>query len=342
MPLKSAPHYCVGVDIADRTFVASILIPKTGETQSHTPFEQTAAGFESFVVWLREHRAQCRSTVIAMETTGVLGEKLCLYVLGRGYRVTVIDAASIARQRPPSRAKTDRNDSLAIAEYLFRFPDKIQLWKPKEPIFQQINALLSTREQLVKQHTALVNHRKSAAKAAELPTDVLAVVDDVIATLKAKIQLLTKSLRATIQQHPAIEQFCALLDGIPSVGLLMAANLALIVPGEGQAPNHRTLSNYLGMCPHEHSSGTSIRKKARSSRLGPPRMRKLLHLAARTLITHQKPFRDYYRYQVDVKNKPKKLVLNNVANRLLRIMCAVLRNQTPYKDNYVSVGPSWS
>ena len=105
--------------------------------------------------------------------------------------------------------------------------------------------------------------------------------------------------------------------------------------------NPRALANYLGICPHERSSGTSLRKRPRSSRLGPPRMRKLLHLAARSLVQHDLPIKQYYLQKLK-DGKPKMLVLNNVENRLLKIMCAVLRTETPYKKNHRSVNPAWS
>ena len=67
-------------------------------------------------------------------------------------------------------------------------------------------------------------------------------------------------------------------------------------------------------------------------------MRRLLYLASMSVRTHQPDFRRYFERKV-AQGKPRKLVLNNIANKLLKIMCAVLRNQTPYIPNYRSVNP---
>jgi len=37
--------------------------------------------------------------------------------------------------------------------------------------------------------------------------------------------------------------------------------------------------------------------------------------------------------------KPKKLVINNVANKLLRILCGMAKNRQPYIESYQSVHP---
>ena len=68
-------------------------------------------------------------------------------------------------------------------------------------------------------------------------------------------------------------------------------------------------------------------------------MRRLLYLAAMSMRTHRPPFQRYFARKV-AQGKPKQLVLNNIANKLLKIMCAVLRNQTPYIPGYRSIHPA--
>ena len=110
MTLTSTPRFCIGVDIADRTFVATVLDSRSRLTNTAPPFEQSPDGFRAFVDWLPQQRAYRRSTVIAMETTGVFGQRLCMHLLTEGYRVSVIDAARIAGERRRSQPKSDRLD----------------------------------------------------------------------------------------------------------------------------------------------------------------------------------------------------------------------------------------
>ncbi len=59
------------------------------------------------------------------------------------------------------RPKTDAIDSTMIAEYAWRYRDKLTLWTPHEAVVEQIKVLLTTREQIVKQQTAFSNSRKA-------------------------------------------------------------------------------------------------------------------------------------------------------------------------------------
>jgi transposase len=67
-------------------------------------------------------------------------------------------------------------------------------------------------------------------------------------------------------------------------------------------------------------------------------MRKLLHLAARSLRTHDAASRHYFLRKV-AEGKPKSLVLNNIANQLLKRLCAMMRDQKPYINAHRSIDP---
>jgi hypothetical protein len=39
------------------------------------------------------------------------------------------------------------------------------------------------------------------------------------------------------------------------------------------------------------------------------------------------------------EGKPKMLVLNNIANKLLRVLCEMIKNRQPYIEDHISVHP---
>lgn len=69
-------------------------------------------------------------------------------------------------------------------------------------------------------------------------------------------------------------------------------------------------------------------------------MRKLLHLAARSVVTHRVEFKEYY-LRKQAEGKPKRLILNNVENKLLKIIWAIIREEKPYSPRYRSVNPKY-
>ena len=68
-------------------------------------------------------------------------------------------------------------------------------------------------------------------------------------------------------------------------------------------------------------------------------LRKLLHLAARSVCEHKPRYRQYYQRK-QAEGKAKKLVLNNVSNKLLRMLCSMIKNKQPYIEGYQSIRPS--
>lgn len=101
---------------------------------------------------------------------------------------------------------------------------------------------------------------------------------------------------------------------------------------------YKSLAAFLGICPNEHSSGTSVFRHATSRHFGPSAIRKLLYLAACSVCNHRQSFRAYLARKTK-QGKPARLVLNNVENKLIRIMCAVLQSKTAFIENYHSVQP---
>jgi hypothetical protein len=54
--------------------------------------------------------------------------------------------------------------------------------------------------------------------------------------------------------------------------------------------------------------------------------------------SHKKQFQQYF-FRTVAEGKHKKLVLNNIQNKLLKSACAVVRSQQLYIANYLSVNP---
>ena len=168
--------------------------------------------------------------------------------------------------------------------------------------------------------------------AEKLLLESIALFNKTIKTIESEIKNLLK------EDDNLYGQFLLLLT-IPGVRLLLAAHVLVMMATLHSTHNPKAASAWLGISPYEKSSGTSVFGRARSRRYGPATMRKLLHLAARSLRTHNPVFEKYFERKV-AEGKSKKLVLNNIANKLVKIICAVLRENKPYIPNYQSINPA--
>jgi len=327
--------YFVGVDIVSATFVACIGTSPWEVLVRPEEFDNHEDGFTSFLSWLKKHNVPVRETVVCMEATGVYGEGLAYFLSATDYAVAVEPPLNIQKKFPSTGNKNDWQDSQNIAEYACRYVDKLSFWQPRNEILEQIKLLLATRQQLTVQSTAqknalhAVNRKKVSSPLAKK------VHQDMIQQITKHIKAIDAEIRNLIDSDPTFKQTVLLLMSIPGIGLTLAAHL-LIMTQHSLDP--RELAAYLGICPYEHKSGTSVCKKSTSRHYGPAAARKLLYLAACSVRTHRKEFRQYF-YRKTAEGKPGKLVLNNIQNKLIKIACAVLRTQKPFIPNYVSVSP---
>lgn len=322
----------VGIDLSSEKLSVAIHQSEAIEIANNE------TGFEELIAWLLQQRIIPSESLICMEATGVYGESLCYYLSHQGYTIAVEPPSHIARVSGNTLHKNDRLDAQKIAEYAHRFQDRLHLWKPHEEIVEQIKALLSTREQLTKQLTAQQNALKAIQRKHYRSKVSESAYETLMSHFKEQIKRMDQTIKDFIQQHPTINNTMKLLLSVPGVGLLFASHMLVHTDGFQKPLNPKQLAAYVGICPYERQSGTSLNKKPRSAGFGQPVLRKLLYLAAMSLKQHRKNFTHYFERKV-AEGKPKHLILNNIANKLLKIMSAVLRTQKPYIENYVSLKP---
>jgi transposase len=332
----STHRYFIGMDVASEQFHAAIGTAPWQLVVKATEFPNTPAGFEQFRTWLAAHGCTPADTVLCMEATGVYGEALAYFLASHAFRVAVEPPLRVKRAFKPNGPKTDAVDSQQIAEYACRYADQLAYWQPRPELLEQLNVLLTTREQLVKQRTAHKNSLHALTRKVVRTPVAEGAHQHLVAALSAQIKTVEQEIQRLFKQEPPFDAVLALLLTIPGVGLLLAAQfLVLTQCGVAQRPANQ-LAAHTGIAPLAHQSGKSVRGRTTSRHFGPAPMRKLLHLGARSVCTHNAQFRTYYERKV-AEGKPKRLVLNNVANKLLKVMCAVMESQTPYDPNYSPV-----
>lgn len=328
----------VGIDPAAESFAASYFLKPGHFKTAPGPFANSEAGLEDLHTWLRSEGVELRHVHFCIENTGVYSEVLTYQLHQGGQKLSLLDPRTVWKAFGDGQPKNDPLDSRRIAEYGFRYADRLRLWEPQEVIVEQISVILSTREQLVRQKTATQNARSALRRKAIQTPAANDALEATRAHLKAQIDALTEELKRLIQSQPTLMQGAAILMSAPGVSWLLSAHLLVITRGFSETPSYRTLAQYFGISPNAHTSGTSVRKRDQSRRYGPAAVRKLLHLAARSLRTHNPGYQKYF-LEKTAAGKPKTLVLNNIANKLLRQLCAMLRTGKPYNPTHQSIDP---
>ena len=333
------PRCFIGIDPALETFAASIFQGPDEPGLAPAEFANDLDGFEAFLDWLQGHQVTSDDSMVCVEATGVYAEALCYYLYEQGFQVAVEGPQRVKRAFKTSANKNDPTDSRQIAQYAFRFFDELRLWHPKEAVIEQIRTLLVAREQFVSQLSANRNlHQSLCKKVVQTPAATVAL-DAMIAQLKQQIKAIEEEIKRLIRSDPTLSDLLTLLLSIPSVGLLLSAHLLVVTDGFRPEVTARQLAAYIGICPYQHKSGTSVKKPSKSRGYGPPVLRKLMYLGAMNLKRCSPRYRAYYERKV-AEGKSGRLILNNLSNKLLRVICAVVREGRPYRERYRSVHPN--
>lgn len=330
--------YFVGIDIAAADFVASIYQTPEQPITTKEGFANTFDGFIIFSSWLESQKLNPTNCIICMEATGVYSEGIAHYLVTHGFKVSVEPPLKVKRAFDPIGHKTDSVDSRQIAEYAYRFIDELRFWQPKDEIIEKIKHLLTAREQFTKQSVAIQNAQVSYKKHIVQVPLITNAHCQILKELKKHIAEIDKELEQIIRKSPIISQMNNHLKSLPGFGLLLSSSLIALTSAFHEITSYKTLAAFIGICPYQHQSGTSIYRQPHIRHFGPAYARKLLNLAARSVVTHNAVFKKYYARKL-AEGKAKKLVLNNVANKLIKIACAVIKNNSRYVSTYRSVNP---
>jgi transposase len=330
--------YYVGLDIAADNFVASIYRCPEKPVITKEGFKNTCDGFNIFISWVTAQDINPGNCVICMEATGVYSEGIAHFLVSQGFKVSVEPPLKVKRAFDPIGHKTDPVDSRQIAEYAYRYSDELRFWQPKDEIIEKIRHLLTAREQFTKQSVALQNSMGAYKKHVVQVDLITAAHSRILKEVKTQIAEIDKELEQLVRKNPTIFNMKNQLMSLPGYGLLLSSSLIAMTGAFRDITSYKTLAAFIGICPYQYQSGSSVYRQAHIRPFGPQYARKLLMLAARSVVMHNADFKKYYLRKL-AEGKAKKLVLNNVANKLIKIACAMVKNNSRYESAYRSINP---
>jgi transposase len=253
------------------------------------------------------------------------------------------------------RAKNDRADAEAISEAASR--PSLPSVAVKSAEQQASGMILKHREMLIGQRTAAINALRGHAAefgviAAKGTAQIKALLDKLageaavpamaqamfaqmgehIASLDQQIEALDAELLA---RHKA-DAVSQLLAAVPGIGPITAITLTLSVEPEHFASG-RHFAAWLGLTPKEHSTGGKPRL-GRISKAGNERLRTLLVVGATSVIRHAKAGRkgaSAWLLRL-LERKPRKLAAVALANKMARIVWAMMARGEAYRPQPVA------
>ncbi|HMQ33400.1 MAG TPA: IS110 family transposase [Chloroflexaceae bacterium] len=325
----------VGVDIAASSFTASWSL-STNPPLRPVTFEQSPAGFQSFLQELAGMNVTPAQTLVVMEATGSYWVALAVTLYDAGYRVSVINPAQIrgyARSRP-RRGKTDALDAILLTHFaLERLPAP---WTPPPAVYHELRQRLSARLALREMRQQAFNHRHALLQWPVVVEAVTDQLDEVIKDLDTRVARLEREIEQILAKGEWAEA-AGLLESIPGIGPLTTAWLLVSTINFTTSASPEALTAYAGLAPLPYESGSSIRGRRHIAGGGNSTLRTALYMAALTAVRLNPVVKSFYE-RLCASGKPRKVAHCAAARKLLHIAYAVVTKKQRFDPTYGKVG----
>ena len=157
-------------------------------------------------------------------------------------------------------------------------------------------------------------------------------VQRVCALLAEEVTRLGQARDALLQRHEALRTQVALLCTIPGIGLLTATRLVASVDIQ-RFERASSFAAFLGLTPKEHSSGTSVQRRTRLSKLGSRALRTALYFPAMQACRFNPQIRALYQRLV-ASGHAKKAAICAGMRKLAHQIYGVLKSGRPYDPTH--------
>jgi transposase len=278
-----------------------------------------------------------KESTLCIEHTGIYGDLLIFLANSYGIRICAVPGYEIKHSLGLQKGKSDQLDASRIREYGERFGDKLRdAVFPLENL-HELRELHSMRELLVKQRKMLITHLKEKGRSPFRSIQAKAISDRVMDSLYSQIREIEAQIHDIILADEALFENSQLIVSIKGIGSVTANELIIKTQNFKKIPTARQASSFAGVCPFPDSSGKMVRK-SKVSRMSDKSLKTLLFLCAASAIQYNKDIKHYYERKI-YEGKPKHLALNNVANKLLRTVYALVESRQMYDPNYICLDP---
>jgi transposase len=323
----------VGIDVSKLTLDVG-LVDSSGKKTGHRRFKNNLFGFESLLEWMNSH---CKGeAVVCLEHTGLYSRKIQFFLQDQGIDVCMESGYVIKRSSGIVKGKSDKLDSYRIAEYALSRRYKLKITPHYDAAITLLHDLLTTRKRLMtdlKRVTTPIHELKAHADQATYQ-QIAQSCQPAIDGLKKAIKAINKQIESLVEEQQEWQENIRLGRSVKGIGKVVCLWMLVYTANFKTTMNARRFASLVGIAPFEESSGISIRKGAHVSHHAHKFMKGILHASAMTAIANCPKIKAYHAKK---KSEGKKgfVVMNNIKNKLVQTVFAVIRSRQEYDQHFV-------
>ncbi len=323
-----------GLEVAAKELLA--VLRRQGKCEAERRFPNTPAGHQELKRYIKRAVARVR---ICLESTGLYGLDVALYLQAdRRLEVMVANPRAVRdfAKALLERSKSDPLDAWVLAEYAARMP--FRPWQPPSAAALALTALARRMHALTETATREKNRLHALAATDTTLKILVRELQRSLQWIAGSQARLMRQARKIIAADALLQRRFQLLLSLPGVGetsaLQLLGELALI-PADAEV---RQWVAYAGLDPCECSSGSSLRKRPRISKVGNRHLRRALYMPALTAAHHHQAFAAYYA-ALQQRGKCKMVALVAVMRKLLHAAFGMFKHDALFDGTRVFCCP---
>lgn len=261
-----------------------------------------------------------------MEATGGYERPFADFLQSKSIAVAIVNAKRVRDYAKAigQLAKNDRIDAQVIQRYAKMVrPDAHQ---PRTEHAIKLDALTKRREQLVKQRAIEKQHLEATRD-----TDAIRSIKQMMTHLDKVIKLIEVKIQSGIQADSILKRQQSRLLEVKGIGEVVATTLVTQLPELGTL-SHKQLSALVGVAPFCRDSGSMRGKRVIWG--GRAMVRSALYMAVLSAVQYNPPIKAFYQ-RLLANGKLKKVALVACMRKLLTVLNAMLKNDTPWNPELV-------
>lgn len=324
----------IGIDVSKLTIDVAI-IDQNGKKVGHKKFTNKLFGFDSCVEWIMENE-QLGKYVFCMEHTGIYSRLLLIYLQDQGFDVCIESGYTIRYSGGMIKGKTDKTDAYRIAEYALGNRFKLKIAGHYDLNINKLHDLMTARTRLVTDLKRLTTPLKEMKESGNGETcEVLKeICRPAIDGLEQSIKKLDGAIDQLVDQIPEWKEKIELATSVKGIGKITCFWMMVYTKNFSEEINARKFASLVGIAPFEESSGSSVRKGNHVSHHAHKWFKGILHTSAMSAIRNSPRIKAYHTKK---KKEGKKgfVVMNNIKNKLVQTVFAVVRSGVPYQEEFI-------
>lgn len=333
----------IGIDFAKEKFDVTAKNVMTG-TSEYGQFPNTPSGGRSMIRMVKKLANGIDSSewLFCGEDTGYYSQVISRYLTEKGYFMWLQNPYSIKHSEGDiRRGKDDRADSAMIANYAHRYEDKARKYEIPSENLEMIRLLLTRRDayirakRVIQSGVAEIPKRDKQGESLSLIKSsnkrLLREIDEEIALLEEQMEKLVKANEDTKKNYEILRSFTG-------IGLINAMCFISYTNNFRKFGfNARKIETYWGVAPFGENSGKSIHKGPHVSGFSNRWLKAILGNAANSAMQFN-PIIVTYADRLKKRGKCEGIIRNNVKNKIIQIITAMIRDGVKFAPDYKFTG----